>query len=69
MNQIPITKDTYWSDIESEDLKVGSKIKVIGYPGEYKGELYSMDGTIKSIVEKKNGHKIILYDDLDTTPG
>ncbi len=31
MNQIPITKDTYLSDIESEDLKVGSKIKVIGY--------------------------------------
>ncbi len=69
MNKIPITKDTYWSDIESEDLKEGSKIKVIGYPGEYEGKLYSMDGTIKRIVEKKNGHKTILYDDLDTTPG
>jgi V8-like Glu-specific endopeptidase len=39
-------------------------ITIAGYPGEKKGDPYIMSGTIKGISDK-----LIIYDDIDTTPG
>ena len=65
---LPISKNSYFSDIDDECAKAGDKIMVTGYPGEKNGYLYYMEGTIKEIISQGK-RKIILYDNIHTTPG
>jgi len=68
-NRAPPSQNSYWSDIESEGAKEGEEICVIGYPGEKDGFLYMMKGTIYEIRSLDSNRKIILYNDINTTPG
>ena len=66
----PLSKNSCWGHyLENSGAKVGSTIKVIGYPGEYKGNLYEMEGTIKEIRKFDDGHAIIVYNDINTSGG
>jgi hypothetical protein len=66
----PMSTNCCWSYLEETDAKVGSTIKVIGYPGKYNGKLYYMDGTIDKIIWSDNRHNaIISYKDITTTEG
>jgi hypothetical protein len=52
--------------------KVGDTITVVGYPEEYSGDVYKMQGTI-TMIESPNPEsphlKLIYYDNINTTPG
>jgi len=68
-NNAPFSKNSQWSTIDDEECKNGDVICVIGYPGEYNEKLYKMEGTIFEIRKLENGRKLILYNDIDTSPG
>ena len=55
--------------LENSGAKVGSIIKVIGYPAEYDGILYEMEGTIKEIRKFDDGHAIIVYNNINASGG
>jgi len=44
-------------------------IEVCGYPGEKNSEPFGMRGNVASIHEQPRGGRIVVYSDLDTTPG
>ena len=46
---------------------VGDRILIIGYPGEKKGYLYEMEGTIHATKKRRGGTEVIIYRDIDTT--
>ena len=65
----PVSRNSFWSDIEESDAQIGDTICIIGYPGEYDGVLYKMEGKIKKLEDVKGGNKLILYDSIDTSGG
>jgi len=65
----PMSLNSSMLSIESAKAKKGDVICIIGYPAEYGGDLYKMEGTIKQILDVGTGRKLILYDDIDTSGG
>eukprot|EP00347_Sterkiella_histriomuscorum_P010188 403377269 len=64
-----ISDDSWWSNIDEVELKQGDEICVIGYPGEYDSELYEMKGTLTEIRRNRDGNRILVYNNIDTTKG
>ena len=54
---------------EKETFTIGTQIMVMGYPGEKDGYLYSMNGSINSMVKKDGYETVITYSDLNTSGG
>jgi len=61
--------DYAWTgNVKPEDLTMGLKVEVVGYPGELNGYPYYHDGrVVKSLKTKEGGW--LLYYDADCTPG
>ncbi len=53
-NNFPVSKNSYWSNIDAENAEQGDKIIVLGYPGKNEVNLYEMDGNNKDINNAKN---------------
>ncbi|CDW87371.1 UNKNOWN [Stylonychia lemnae] len=67
--EIPVSEDSFWTNIEEIELKINDDLCVIGYPGEYNGLIYQMKGTVANIIEKEGLNKVLIYEDIDTTKG
>ena len=67
LNEHLITKNFLFGNVDA--AKSGDKIALAGYPGEYKGDLYYMEGSISEIYAVDDERKFIFYKDIDTTKG
>jgi len=61
-------RDSTCTFVNPRSVKVGMKIELCGYPGEKGGYPYYSQGIIKGIKRKKQDG-IVLYYDMDSTPG
>jgi len=75
LNLLPSPDNCYWDEYDDVELAAGDVIFISGYPGAVKtgksveGQLWGMQGAVYQVVTKANGGKLILYKDLDTSPG
>ena len=59
LNKITMAENCKLSSIDEENVKIGDKIIVAGYPYKYSGYLYYMEGTIHEIKTTDWGSKLI----------
>jgi V8-like Glu-specific endopeptidase len=45
------------------------EILVIGYPDEYKYQMYYMEGTVSEVFKTDSNGQLVMYDDIDTSDG
>jgi len=64
----PKVKDSGYMCVSPENLRIGLKIELVGYPGEKKGHPYYSKGQIKAIKNKSEDGWIMYYN-ADSTPG
>ena len=64
----PTCMDDAYLNSQSQ-VTEGAKIEISGYPGEKGGFCFTHTGTFEKLVEKPGGGTLVLYKNVDTTPG